>query len=264
MRISNDLKDLDRRDTAKVVSSIECLKLVLPLLVRKYKEEAAWTTPPAPPYTYYWDILRHACQLIKPTSYSDPEWCTIGSVAIPHLAQVFAVYSELHNTKSLTMEDEALSQCTDENMKQYFQWVQSVQEFIRQWQDKIVTNDWTQTELLNYANIQVSLSKIAKALFIETTVDAEHTEELKKRMASLCDSVESLLVRGSKETERYVSLYDITLYFMYCHRYTGIQYVLYMYVCTIHLMLYHSCHRVCNTVKPLYSDTQWDLTKSSD
>ena len=102
------------------------------------------------------------------------------------------------------MEGEALSECSDENMKQYFQWVQSVQEFIRQWQHKIVTNDWTQTELLNYANVEVSLSKIAKALFIETTVDAEHTEELKKRMNDLCDSVQSLLVRESKETERYL------------------------------------------------------------
>ena len=197
----NDLGQLEGRVT-KQIMSVECLKLATSMLVETYKEESAWQRPPVPPYTLYWDILYHACQLVQPASPSDLSWCAMGSSAAPLLAVVFGVYSRVHGTRSLVGEEQALSVCKDENMKRYFLWIQSIQQFIQEWQNKIAQNDCTMKELLGYASAEISLSKIAQSVLVEATINVEDTVQLKTRMSLLCEGVRDLLIKKWQDNER--------------------------------------------------------------
>ena len=209
----NHLGQLESRAT-KPIMSVECLKLATSMLIETYKEEPAWQRPPDPPYTFYWDILYHACQLVKPASLSDLNWCTVGSSAVPLLAQVFSVYSRVYGTRSLVGEEQALSACKDENMKRYFQWIQSIQQFIREWQNKIAENDCTMKELLDYASAEISLSKIAQSVLVEATINVEDTVQLKTRMNHLCDGVRGLLIKKWQDNERCGSIVCTCTYYI--------------------------------------------------
>ena len=197
----SDLGQTDRTFT-KTINSVDCLKMATSMLVKKYKEEPAWQRPPDPPYTFYWDILYHACQLVQPASPSDLSWCTVGSSAVPLLAMVFSAYSRVHGTRSLVGEEQVLSACKDENMKRYFLWIQSIQHFIQEWQNKIAQNDCTMRELLDYASAEISLSKIAQSVHVETTINVEDTVQLKTRMKDLCVGVRDLLIKKWQDNER--------------------------------------------------------------
>ena len=99
-------------------------------------------------------------------------------------------------------EEQALSTCKDENMKRYFQWIQSIQQFIREWQDKIAQEDCTMKELLDYASAEISLRKIAQSVLVEATINVEDTVQLKIRMNHLCDGVRGLLTKKWQDNER--------------------------------------------------------------
>ena len=194
--------------------SVECLKLATSMLIETYKEEPAWQRPPDPPYTLYWDILYHASQLVKPASPSDLIWCTVGSSAVPLLAQVFTVYNSVYGTRSLVGEEQALSACKDENMKRYFQWIQSIQQFICEWQNKIAQEDCTMKELLDYASAEISLRKIAQSVLVEATINVEDTVQLKTRMNHLCDGVRGLLIKKWQDNERCGSIVCTCTYYI--------------------------------------------------
>ena len=183
---------------------IEVLRIVLAKLVAHYKEPASWGTPPTAPFTWYWEILARTCQLVKPDKGSfDLSWCSEGQMAVSVLAQVYSAFSEAFSVTSLQSIPDAVERCRNQHTTRYFEWVQGIQEFIRAWQLKVITADWTEEEILFYANVSIPLHKIAVSLHIEALeVSMEDVINLKTEMQILKPLVKNTLIRIDSDGRR--------------------------------------------------------------
>ena len=183
---------------------IEALKIALARLVARYKEPTSWDTPPTVPFTWYWEILARMCQLVKPDKEPfDLSWCHDGQMAVSLMAQVYSTFSEAFSVTSLQSVPDAVKQCRNAHMRRYFEWVQGIQEFICAWQFKIMDEDWTEEEILDYANMSIPLHKIAVSLHIEAlVVSMEDFTSLKTNMQKLKQLVKDTLIRIDSDGRR--------------------------------------------------------------
>ena len=188
---------LSKLSRGQDAQEIEVLRIVLAKLVAHYKEPTSWETPPTVPFTWYWEILDKTCQLVKPVVGSfDLSWCHEGQMAVSLLAQVYSAFSEAFSITSLPSIPDTVKQCRDDHMRRYFEWVQGIQQFIRSWQQKIIDEDWTEEEILLYANMAIPLHKIAVSLHIEALeVHMEDVTSLKTVMQKLKPLVKDTLIR---------------------------------------------------------------------
>ena len=183
---------------------IEVLRIVLAKLVAHYKEPTSWGTPPTAPFTWYWEILARTSQLVKPDKGSfDLSWCSDGQMAVSVLAQVYSAFSEAFSVTSLQSIPDSVERCRNQHITRYFEWVQGIQEFIRAWQQKVITADWTEGEILFYANVSIPLHKIAVSLHIEALeVSMEDVIHLKTEMQILKPLVKNTLIRIDNDGRR--------------------------------------------------------------
>ena len=183
---------------------IEVLRIVLAKLVAHYKEPASWGTPPTAPFTWYWEILARTCQLVKPDKGSfDLSWCSEGQMAVSVLAQVYSTFSEAFSVTSLQSIPDVVERCRNQHITRYFEWVQGIQEFICAWQLKVIAADWTEEEILFYANVSIPLHKIAVSLHIEALeVSMEDVINLKTEMQILKPLVKNTLIRIDNDGRR--------------------------------------------------------------
>lgn len=189
----------------KEAQETEVLRVVLAKLVAHYKEPAFWGTPPADPFTWYWEILDRTCQLVKPPIKGsfDLSWCHEGQMVVSLLAQVYSTFSEAFSVTSLQYVPNAVSQCGNGHMRRYFEWVQEIQEFIRAWQQRIIDADWTEEEIKQYANMANQLDKMAQSLHIEALqVSIEEVASLKTEIQNLKPFVKNTLIRIDNDGRR--------------------------------------------------------------
>ena len=183
----------------------EVLRVVLAKLVAHYQKPNSWGTPPAVPFTWYWEILDRTCQLVKPPVKGsfDLSWCREGQMAVSILAQVYSAFSEAFSVTSLQNVPDAVSQCGNDHMRRYFKWVQEIQEFICAWQQKIIDENWTEEEIKQYANMAIPLHKMAQSLHIEALqVSMEEFTSLKTEMQNLKPLVKDTLIRIDNDGRR--------------------------------------------------------------
>ena len=189
----------------KEAQETEVLRIVLAELVAHYKESTSWDTPPAVPFTWYWEILDRTCQLVKPPVKGsfDLSWCREGQMAVSLLAQVYSTFSEAFSVTSLQNIPDAVRQCGNDHMRRYFEWVQGIQKFIRAWQQKIIDADWTEEEIKQYANMAIPLDRMAQSLHIEALqVSIEEVASLKTEMQNLKPLVKNTLIRIDNDGRR--------------------------------------------------------------
>ena len=175
----------------------EVLQHVLAVLTAHYKKPHSWETPPTIPLTWYWEILDRMCQLVKPSVRSlDLTWCHEAQMAVPLLAQVYSAFSEAFSYTLLQCIPNAVKQCRNDHMRRYFEWVQGIQQFILSWRKKIIDQDVTEEEILEYANMTIPLHKIVVSLHIEALeVHAENVTSLKTILQKLKLLVNGTLIR---------------------------------------------------------------------
>lgn len=126
--------------------------------------------------------------MVKPTTVSLDVmhmWCRDNQRAVRVLASVYSQFSKTCGFTLLQCVPEVVKQSRDDQMKQYFQWVQDIQKLICSWQQKILANDWTEAEIKQYAKVISSVNQISTDLHIvELTADVEglqnEIQELKK------------------------------------------------------------------------------------
>ena len=124
-------------------------------------------------------------------------------MAVSLLAQVYSTFSEAFSVTFLQSVPDAVKQCGNDHMRRYFEWVQGIQEFICAWQQKIMDEDWTEGEILDYANMFIPLHKIAVSLHIEALeVSMEDFTSLKTDMQKLKPSVKDTLIRIDSDGRR--------------------------------------------------------------
>ena len=196
---------IPRLSRGQGAQEIEVLHVVLAKLVAHYKEPTFWGTPPTVPFTWYWEILDRTCQLVKPPIKGsfDLSWCREGQMAVSLLAQVYSTFSEAFSVTSLQYVPDAVSQCGNDHMRRYFEWVREIQEFICAWQQKIIDEDWTEEEMKLYANMAIPLDKIAQSLHIEALhVSIEDIVSLKTEMQNLKPLVKNTLIRIDNDGRR--------------------------------------------------------------
>ena len=189
----------------KETQETKVLHIVLARLVAHYKKPTSWGTPPADPFTWYWEILDRTCQLVKPPNKGsfDLSWCHEGKMAVPLLALVYSAFSKAFSVTSLQNIPESVSQCGNGHMRRYFEWVQEIQEFIRAWQQKIIDEDWTEEEIKLYANMAIPLHKMAQSLHIEALeVSIGDVDSLKTEMQNLKLVVKDTLIRIDNDGRR--------------------------------------------------------------
>ena len=195
---------LSKLSRVKDPQEVETLRIVLAKLCAHYKEVTSWDTPLTIPFSWYWEILARTCQLVKPGIGSlDLSWCTDSHMGVAMLAQVYSVYSKVFSVTSLQRMPDAVEQCRNDHMRKYFQWVQEIQQFIRSWEQKIINGDWTEEEILDYANMAIPLHKIALSLHIEALeVSLDTVSEMKTEMQALKPSVKDTLIRIDRDGRR--------------------------------------------------------------
>ena len=183
---------------------VKTLQTVLSKLCVHYKKVTSWSTPVTVPFTWYWEILAKTCQLVKPDIGSlDLSWCRDSHVGVSLLTQVYSVYSEVFSVASLQSVPHAVEKCRNDHMRKYFQWVQEIQQFIRSWEQKIISEDWTEEEILDYLNMAIPLHKIALPLHIEALeVGLDTVSEMKTEMQALKPSVKDTLIRIDRDGRR--------------------------------------------------------------
>ena len=188
---------LSQLSRVKAPQEVETLRIVLSKLCAHYKEVTSWDTPLTVSFSWYWEILAKTCLLVKPDIGSlDLSWCRDSHMAVSLLAQVYSVYSKVFSVTSLQSVPDVVERCKNDHMRKYFQWVQEIQQFIRSWEQKIINGDWTEEEILDYANMAIPLHKIALSLHIEALeVSLDTGLQMKTDMQALKPSVKDTLIR---------------------------------------------------------------------
>ena len=189
----------------KKAQETDVLRIVPTMLVAHYKEPTSWGTPPAVPFTWYWEILDRTCQLVKPPVKGsfDLSWCHEGQIAVSLLAQVYSAFRQAFSVTSLQNVPDAVSQCGNDHMRRYFEWVQEIQEFIRAWQQRIIDADWTEEEIKLYVNMAIPLDKMAQSLHIEALqLSIEDIASLKTEMQNLKQLVKNTLIHIDNDERR--------------------------------------------------------------
>ena len=181
----------------KDTQEVKNLQIVLSKLCAHYKEVTSWSTPVTVPFTWYWEILDKACQLVKPDTGSlDLSWCRDSHMGVALLAQVYSVYSEVFRVTSLQSVADAVEQCRNDHMRKYFQWVQEIQQFIGSWEQKIINGNCTEEEIFMYAGEAIFLHRIALSLHIASEeVSLATITHMKTEMKKLKLFVKKTLVR---------------------------------------------------------------------
>ena len=154
-----------------------------------------WDTPPAPPLTWYWEILNGTCLLVKPVAgLLDLSWCHEGQAAVPHLAKVYSAFSKTSGVTFLEGIPQTIQGCGNYYIRRYFEWVRKIQQFIHSWQQKIIEEDWTEADIMEYFSMIGPLRTIATSLRIEALeVSMKELEKMKGDMHNLKLLVENNL-----------------------------------------------------------------------
>ena len=197
------IKSTSRR--GPVAMEFEVLTFALAKLTGHYQIPQNWNIPPAIPFTWYWEILAKTCQLVTPSVGSmDLRWCHEGRAAVTLLAQVYSAFCKAFSVnRSLQQVPDAVERCKDVYMRRYFQWVQQLQNFISAWRQKIIEEDWTEDEILHYANMAVCVQDIAMALHVEALqVRMEDVTDMKTNMQKLKPFVKETLIRIGSDGRR--------------------------------------------------------------
>lgn len=169
-----------------VAVEFEIINVVVSKLCNHYKTPDSWGAPPTVPLSLYWGKLVQACQMVKPTTVNFKDmWCKDNQRAVRVLATVYSQFSKTCGGTLLQCVPDVVKQSKDDEMRQYFQWVQDIQQLICSWQQKVHANDWTEAEIKQYVKVIPSVNQISTDLHIEElTEDIEglqnEIQELKK------------------------------------------------------------------------------------
>ena len=135
---------------------------------------------------------------------SELEWCHDGKVVVPFLAKVYSEYSKVFKVNGPLQDvPDAVKQCRDVHMMKYFEWIRNIQHFINTWQQKIINEEWTESEIMQYANMTIPLHEIAMAVHTEELhVDTELVAYLKTNIQVLKASVKDTLIYSDSDGRR--------------------------------------------------------------
>ena len=176
-----------------VAVEFEVIKVVVSNLCTHYKTPDSWGAPPTIPLSLYWGKLVQACQMVKPTTVNVMHmWCKGNQRAVRILATVYSQFSKTCGFKLLPCVPDVVKQSKDDQMKQYFQWVQVIQQLICSWQQKVHAKDWTEAEIEQYAKVISSVNQISTDLCIEELT--EDIEGLQNEIQELKNVVKNTLL----------------------------------------------------------------------
>ena len=191
-------------------SSAKCTRFAIKQLAEAYgRDQAIWSSPATVPHTWYWEILNHACNLIKPRQ-SDLSWCADTGPIIKCLS-IYGAFVKCFNECGPLEKVPEFIQCnTTSQMKNYFHWIMDLQKHLKEWNEKFFTDDFTHKEVLCYAALQSQINSIAKDLQIELTLDPVKVDEKKSEMILLKEVTENKLII-TRDSQRYVYMYMTVL-----------------------------------------------------
>ena len=139
--------------------------------------------PPTALLSLYWEKLGEACQLVSPTTVSLDvmhKWVSDNQRTIRQFVIVYTQFSEVCDVTSPQSIIDVVKSSSNDNMKNYFEWILNLWMLISSWQQKICANEWTEADVKQFADLEVisSMNEIATDLCIENLEkDAKHMQE---------------------------------------------------------------------------------------
>ena len=176
----------------------ECTKFAVTRLVEAFNKDCKIQSSPASvPLKWYWEILECSCHLFNPHQF-DPSWFTdIGSII--RLLSVYGAFIDCFKVKvSQEKMPVYVAKSGSDHMIKYFKWVVDLEKYVRGWQNKILENDYTHQEILDYAIQQIPIEKVAENLKIESHLTLENITERKEQIIKYKEATKSKLIREDK------------------------------------------------------------------
>ena len=103
---------------------------------------------------------------------------------------------------------EGLPDCVEKSgnphMKNYFEWITNLQNFVKEWQTKILDDDCTHQEILSYAAQQIPLDNMSKHLQMESLPLTREAVIAKKDQMVKCKEVnKEMLIFEYRDGRKY-------------------------------------------------------------
>ena len=90
------------------------------------------------------------------------------------------------------------------HMKNYFKWIMDLQNFVREWQTKILEDDCTQQEIFSYAAQQIPIENMSKHLQMESLqLTPEAVAAKKNQMVKCKETSKEILISTYRDGRKY-------------------------------------------------------------
>ena len=90
------------------------------------------------------------------------------------------------------------------HMKNYFKWIMDLQNFVKEWQTKILEDDCTQQEILIYAAQQIPIENMSKHIQMESLqLTPEAVAAKKTQMVNCKEASKEMLISAYRDGRKY-------------------------------------------------------------
>ena len=157
---------------------------------------------------FCWGVVTTFCDRIQPQQDSF-QWMEPFTAIIEKMGELYHLYCQTQHIKrgaeqSITQERVklAIRRCSPDAVK-YYEWVREVHKFLSDWKKKIMLQDVTHDDIVNYESSRTSLCKVAKALCAAgMIIEPQYIAEIRRNYLQDFEKLNLLLIKYVPEVPR--------------------------------------------------------------
>ena len=158
---------------------------------------------------FCWGIITTFCDRMQPQQDSF-QWMGSLTAIIEKMGELYHLYCQTQHIKRGVSEQyitqerviPAIRRCSPDAVK-YYEWVRQVHKFLSDWNKKIMRQDVTHDDVVNYESSRTSLCEVAKAVCSAgMIIESQYISDIRRNYLEDFEKLNLLLIRYVPEVPR--------------------------------------------------------------